>query len=124
MNVVDSSAWIEYFINGPNARAFEAPIQDSASLLVPTIVTLEVYRYVLRERGREHALTVVAAMRQGRALELDEALAIDAAELGASRGLSLADSIIYAASVLHAATLWTQDADFDGLEGVEYRPKA
>jgi len=25
---------------------------------------------------------------------------------------------------LHEATLWTQDSDFEAIEGVEYRPKA
>ena len=28
MNVVDSSAWLEYFADGPNASKFADPIQD------------------------------------------------------------------------------------------------
>ncbi len=124
MNVVDSSAWIEFFVDGPNAHVFEKPIRDAAALLVPSIIIFEVYRHVLRLRGREMALAAAATMRQGQSVALDEALAIEAAELSATHALPLADSIIYASAVLHSATLWTQDAHFKGLHGVEYHPKS
>ena len=123
MNVVDSSGWVEYLVGGPNASFFEKPLNDVESLVVPSISILEVYRYVLRQRGREEALAVGASMRQGRVLDLDDGLAIEAAELGASLRLPLADSIIYATARLVGATLWTQDVDFEGLEGVKYRAK-
>ena len=123
MNVVDSSAWVEYLVGGPNASFFEKPLNDVGSLVVPSISILEVYRYVLRQRGREEALAVGASMRQGRVLDLDDGLAIEAAELGASLRLPLADSIIYASAQFVGATLWTQDVDFEGLEGVKYRAK-
>ncbi len=123
MNVVDSSGWIEYLVGGPNAAFFERPLLDLGNLLVPAVSILEVYRYVLRERGRPDALAVAASMRQGRVLALDEGLAIEAAEIGASHGLPLADSIIYASAQSNDATLWTQDADFEGLDEVQYKPK-
>jgi len=123
LNVVDSSAWIEYFVDGPNARVFERPIRDTAALLVPSITMFEVYRHVLRSSGREDALAAAVTMRHGTAVELDEALAMEAAELSIAHGLPLADSVIYASAVLHSATLWTQDADFAGLHGVEYHAK-
>ncbi len=123
MNVVDSSGWIEYFVGGPNSSFFEGPLQDVENLLVPSISILEVYRYVLRERGRREALAAAASMRQGRVIDLDEGMAIEAAEIGASHGLPLADCIIYAAAQGHDATLWTQDADFEGLAGVQYQPR-
>ena len=123
MNVVDSSGWVEYLAGGPNASFFQKPLNDVESLVVPTVSILEVYRYVLRQRGREAALAVGASMRQGRILDLDDGLAIEAAELGASLQLPLADSIIYASAQSAGATLWTQDADFEGLEGVKYRAK-
>ena len=68
------------------------------------------------------ALAAVATMRQGQAVPLDDALAIEAAELSATHGLPLADSIIYASAILHSATLWTHDAHFKGLEHVQYYP--
>ncbi len=124
MNVVDSSGWIEYFVGGPGTAFFSGPLQDLERLLVPSISILEVYRYVLRERGRHDALVAAASMRQGRVLALDEHLAIEAAEIGATHGLPLADSVIYAAARVHEATLWTQDADFDGFDGVQFQPKS
>jgi len=123
VNLVDSSGWIEFFVDGPNARTFEDPINRIDELLVPTIALHEVYRYVLRERNRESALQVVANMRQGIVVTLDETIAIEAAELGATHRLPVADSIIYATAAAFEATLWTQDSDFDGLEGVRYHPK-
>ena len=123
MNVVDSSAWIEFFVDGPNAGFLAKAVGDVEALLVPSVVVLEVYRYILRQRGMKEALEAAAAMRQGRIVDLDEGLAIEAAELGASLRLPLADSIIYASALANEATLWTQDSDFEGLEAVEYRAK-
>ena len=51
---------------------------------------------------------------------LDNALAVDAACCGIEYKLPLADSIIYVTAQKYAAVLWTQDADFKGLDGVEY----
>ena len=60
-------------------------------------------------------MSVAATMRQGRVIDLDAGLAIEAAELGASYELPLADSIIYASALTREATLWSHDADFEGL---------
>lgn len=121
MNIVDSSGWIEFFVDGPNARFFAKPIKDVDSLLVPSVIIMEVYRHILRKRGRAQALQAAAAMSQASVIDLDEGLAIEAAELGASHELPLADSIIYASTLANDARLWTQDSDFDGLDYVEYR---
>lgn len=59
-------------------------------------------------------------MRHGRHVPLDETLAINAAHLGTKYSLPLADSVIYATARRFAGVVWTQDADFDGLPGVEY----
>ncbi|MEQ9569895.1 MAG: type II toxin-antitoxin system VapC family toxin, partial [Longimicrobiales bacterium] len=121
--VVDSSGWVEFFVDGPNAEWFARAIQDASELIVPSICVFEVYRYVLRQRGRHDALQAAATMRQGRVADLDEGLAIEAAELGASLRLPLADSVIYATALAAGAELWTQDADFEGLESVKFRAK-
>ena len=123
MNVVDSSGWIECFVGGPNAGFFAPPLEDPDGLLVPSITIFEVYRYVLRERGREEALVVVGWMRESRVIPVDGGLAVQAAEAAARHRLPMADSIVYATAVIHGATLWTQDTDFDGLPGVEYPPR-
>jgi predicted nucleic acid-binding protein len=101
---------------------FQAPLSDLDHLIVPAISIFEVYRFVLRERGREVALILAASMRQGRVVDLDAGLAVEAAELASSLGLPMADGIIYTVAQMHRATLWTQDSDFRDLEGVEFVP--
>ncbi len=123
MNVIDSSAWIEYFVKGPNAAYFGRPLRDSEQLLVPSIAILEVYKWVLRKSNRDEALRAAAIMRQGRVVDLTESLAMHAAELGLAHRLPLADSIIYATAQMNAAVLWTQDSDFEGLDGVRFKGK-
>ena len=123
MNVVDSSAWLEYFANGPNAGYFAPPIEAIGELLVPTICLLEVFKRVLQQRGESAALQAVAQMQQGRVVELDAPLALTAAHLGMEAKLPLADSVVLATARHHDATLWTQDADFEHLPGVRFRAK-
>jgi len=122
MNVVDSSAWLEYFADGPNAEDFAAPIQDPDELVVPSITLFEVFKRIRMQRDSEMALRAVSQMRRGQVVDLDADLAVAAADLSADLKLALADSIILATAQAHDATVWTQDADFEGLENVEYRP--
>ena len=121
MNLVDSSGWIEYLSGGGNASFFRKPIEGDDPLLVPTLSLFEVYRHMLRHVGREEALNVVAAMRGGVVVDLDDRLALEAAELSVETRLSLADSILLATARSHGADFWTQDSDFEGLDRVRYR---
>jgi predicted nucleic acid-binding protein len=120
MNVVDSSGWLEYFANGKNAGFFAPVIEDVAKLVVPTLSLFEVFRRVLLQRGEPSALQAVAIMHQGKVVELNTTLALSAARLSAQERLPLADSIMLATARALGATLWTQDADFEGHEGVRY----
>ncbi len=122
MNLVDSCGWVEYLADSPRADVYAPAVEDRASLLVPTICILEVYKHALKQRDEDAALEAVAAMRQGRVVELDLGLAMSAAELGIETGLPLADSIILATARAHDATIWTQDAHFRAVEGVRYTP--
>lgn len=122
MNVVDSSAWLEYFAGGPKAEHFASAIEDTAALVVPSITVLEVFQRISQQRDEATALQYVAVMQQGRVVDLDAALALRAAALGLRHKLPLADSIIYATAQAARAIVWTQDADFEGLDGVRYWP--
>jgi toxin FitB len=123
MNVVDSRGWIEYLSDGPNAGFFSEPIEDEAALLVPSLSLFEVYRHLLRHVDRDDALQIVAGMRQGSVIDLDDRLALAAAESSGATKLALADSIMLATAQAHDAVFWTQDADFAGLEGVRLKRK-
>lgn len=123
MNVVDSSAWIEFFVGGPNASFFAPPIENVERLIVPSICVLEVFKKVLRERGEDEALRSVAQMQQGKVVALDTPLALLAAKLGLEHKLPLADSVVLATAWTLGALVWTQDVDFEGLEGVRFKAK-
>ena len=123
MNVVDSSAWLAYFADEPNAQHFATAIEAPDFLVVPSITLLEVFKKVAQQRGEGVALQFVAVMQQGRVVALDAGLALLAATLGVRHKLPLADSIIYATAQQSDAVVWTQDADFEGLAGVRYFKK-
>jgi predicted nucleic acid-binding protein len=118
MNVVDSSGWLEYFIDDENADFFAPAIEDAENLIVPTISLFEVYKRVLIDHNRSDALEAVALMKEGQVVHLDEGLALAAAELSYDLKLPLADSIILATAREHDAVLWTQDEHFKDLDGV------
>ena len=123
MNVVDSSAWLEYLADGPNAGFFAPAIEATDELVVPSICLLEVFKRVCQQRGEGDALQAVALMQQGRVVNLDSPLALSAAKLGVDARLALADSVVLATARQADAALWTQDADFQGLPGVKFRAK-
>jgi predicted nucleic acid-binding protein len=123
MNVVDSSAWLEFFADGPNAAEFAQPLGERDSLIVPTITIYEVFKVVCRQRGEDAALRAAALMQQGRVVELTPSLAMVAARTSLELGLPMADSIILATARLHDALLWTQDEHFRDLPGVRYFPR-
>jgi len=120
MNLVDSCGWLEYFADGPNAEFYAAALEDTASLLIPTICLLEVFKRIFQQRGEDAALQAAAAMHQGLIVPLDASLALRAARISSDLGLPLADSVILATARTYLGVIWTQDAHFKGLEGVRY----
>lgn len=122
-NVVDSSAWLAYLADEPSADHFAAPIEETASLIVPAICLLEVFKVIARQRDEGAALQAIALMQQGHVVDLDATLALSAAKAGIDHKLPLADSIVYATAGQVEGVVWTQDEDFDGLADVHYFPK-
>ena len=123
MNVVDSSGWIEYFTEGPNSGFFAGAVEKVDELIVPALAIYEVFKWVSRECGESQALKAVAHMQLGGVADLDSKLTIYAARLSLETKLTMADSIVYATARAREATLWTQDDDFEGLDGVKYIAK-
>ena len=123
MNVVDSSGWLSYFAKDKNAQHFAPIIQLTDQLLVPTICMYEVFKRVFIQRGEEAALQAVGFMSLGSEAVLTQEIAINAAQLSVAHKLAMADSIILAITRANQATLWTQDADFEGIDSVEYFSK-
>ena len=123
MNVVDSSGWLEYFADGSNADFFAKAIENTTELIVPSISLYEVFKRMMQQRGEGAALEAVAVMMQAKVIDLDSTLALSAAKVSTELQIPMADSIMLATSRMHEATLWTQDTDFEGVEGVKYISK-
>ena len=123
MNVVDSSAWLEYFADGPNASFFSKAIEHIDELVVPSLTIYEVFKRVFQQRGEGDALRAIAVIQQGQVVDLDVPIALTAARISLEAGLPMADSIVLATARAHGASLWTQDADFQGMTGVQCRKR-
>jgi predicted nucleic acid-binding protein len=120
MNLVDSSGWLEFFADGPNASFFATPLENNDELVVPTISIYEVFKSILRQRNESAGLQAVALMKQGQVIDLTTNISMMAAKLSLEHNIPMADSIILSTSRYYQATVWTQDDDFKGLKGVKY----
>lgn len=123
MNIVDSSGWLEFFANGPNADDFSIPLSDTETLVVPSISVFEVFKVVLRERDEDAALMAVSLMKQGKIIDLTFELSLEAAKTSHDYKLPMADSIILTTAKIYEAIVWTQDSDFRHFNNVKYFPK-
>ena len=119
MNVVDSSAWLEYLANGPNVDFFAAAVEKASEVIVPTLSPYEVFKRVLQQRGEGDTLQAVAVMAQATVVDLDMGVALSAAKLSIDLKLPMADSIMLATARRYSAVFWTEDAHFDGVQGDE-----
>lgn len=120
MNVVDSSGWLEFLTDGPNAEVFEEPLSDPSRLVVPVITIYEVFKKILLERDETAGLEAVALMQQGELVNIEASTALSAAKLSLEERLPMADALILATARQRRAVLWTQDRDFEGLDGVRF----
>jgi len=123
MNIVDSSGWLAYFADEPNAKHFLTPLNDTDSLVVPTVTIYEVFKVVLRESGENEALQAAVAMRKGRVVDITASMAIAASKISLEHKIPMADSIILATAKEFEATIWTQDSDFKNIDDVKYFPR-
>ena len=118
MVLVDSSAWIEWLIGSPTGDKVEAHLPEQADWLVPTMVQLELAKWLTREVGEDKADQVIAFTQVCHVVPLDTEVALAAAEVCREHKLATADAIIFATARAHGAGLVTCDAHFDGLPGV------
>ena len=123
MIILDSSCWLEYFLDGKGACQYASNIENNGKIIVPAIVLHEVFKVVMRASNEDSALAAAGALQQFPVIPVDENIAMYSAKLGQEYHLAMADSIILATARIHHATLWTQDDDFKHLPGVKYFEK-
>jgi predicted nucleic acid-binding protein len=123
MRVVDTSAWIEWLIDSTLRVRLVGEMPDRIQCIVPTMVQLELAKWLTRERGEEVADQVLAYTQKCVVANLDTRIALRAADLHRQYKLATADAVVYATAQEMGADLLTCDAHFQGLPGVAYVAK-
>lgn len=123
LRVVDTSAWIEWLVGSALGRRLGREIPDKPQCIVPTIVQLELSKWLIREVGEEQADHVIAYTQKCTVVPLDTSIALLAADLHREHKLATADSIVYATARHQHAELLTCDTHFEGLPDVALFPK-
>ena len=124
MRVVDTSIWIEWLIDSPLKQAIAEAFPETAQCIVPTIVQLELAKWLTREVGESVADQVIAYTQNCVVAVLDTSIALQAADLHRLYKLATADAIVYATTLAYGADLLTCDAHFEGLPNVVFFSKA
>ena len=121
--VIDTSAWIEWLTGSPLGTKLAKQIPDKPQCIVPTIVQLELSKWLVRELGEDQADQVIAYTQKCVVVPLDTTIALLAADLHREHKLATADAIVYATALHVGAELLTCDAHFDGLPDAAVFPK-
>jgi len=123
LRVVDTSAWIEWLIGSALGKKLGKEFPEKSNCLVPTIVQLELSKWLMRELGEEQADLVIAYTQKCVIVPLDTTIALLAADLHREYKLATADAIVYATARHQGADLLSCDAHFNGLPGALVFPK-
>ena len=123
MRLVDTSAWIEWLVGSALGAALAPELPPRGEWLVPTIVQLELAKWLAREVGEDKADEVIAFTQTCVVSDLDTAIALAAAELCARHKLATADAVVYATALTQGADLLTCDRHFAALPAVLYVSK-
>jgi toxin FitB len=121
--VVDSSGWLEFLADAPNADRYARHLRRPDQIVTPTIILYEVYKHVKRLNGEESAIDALGLLYKTRIVPLDDEIALLAADASLEYRLAMADAIVFATAQRHDAILVTSDSDFEELPGVTYIPK-
>ena len=116
--VVDTSAWIEWLIGSALGKRLARQFPDKLQCVVPTLVQLELSKWLVRELGEDQADQVIAYTQKCVVVPMDTRIALLAADMHREHKLATADAIVYATARHMDAELLTCDAHFDGLPGV------
>jgi predicted nucleic acid-binding protein len=117
---IDTYGWIERFMGGPKAPAYNRIIDaaEVETIVTPVVVLYEVYKRVKQALGEETALRDAAALDRTRVIGIDRDIALEAADFSLGHRLHFSDALIYATARRFGAELYTSDPALKGLPGV------
>lgn len=120
--LIDSSVWLEYFAGGPKAGKFEKYFKPPNKIILPSIVSYEVFKKIKSLKGENAAVSILAQMERVAAciIPVDQSLAVNAADLSLQFKIPMADAMIYSSALSVGADIVTMDAHFRDLPGVQF----
>jgi predicted nucleic acid-binding protein len=124
MRLVDTAAWIEWLIDSGLGRRLAAELPEREQWVVPTIIQLELAKWLTREVGEAKADQVIAFTETCIVADLNTTIALSAADLCVRHKLATADAIVYATALAYGADLLTCDRHFEDLPWVRFVPKS
>lgn len=122
--VIDSYAWLEYFMGTKVGERVKEIIDNSEEKITPTICLAEVYAKTLKVEDQQLAEKQKAFIKEKSAIVfLDEMIAVEAAKVLVNNkkeidGWGMADSIVYATAIVKKADVVTDDEHFRKLKNV------
>ena len=122
--VIDSYAWIEYFVGSEAGGKVKPIIESFEEKLTPAICLAEVYAKTLKVEGKELAERQRVFIKERSALiPIDETTAVKSAEVDVAmkdkiKGWGLAGSIVYGTGLIKGAEVVTGDEHFKNLKNV------
>lgn len=124
MRVVDTSAWIEWLVGSPLGSKLGKEIPAREQCIVPTLVQLELAKWLARETDEDRLDRVIAYTQKCVVVPMDTRIALLAANLCREHKLATADAIVYATAREQDADLLTCDAHFAKHPDVAYFRKS
>jgi predicted nucleic acid-binding protein len=122
--VIDSYAWIEYFMGTKAGRQVKPIIEQTDEKITPAIALAEIYAKTLKTESQESAEKQKVFIKEKSVIcPLDETIAVESAKTDVAIkkkiiGWGLADSIVYATGTAKKAKVVTGDEHFKKLENV------
>ena len=124
--VLDSYAWIEYFMGTKSGQKVKSILENSEEKLTPTICLAEVYAKTVKVECRELAEKQKVFIKEKSALvPLDESITLESANIQVRNkkeidGWGLVDSVVYATAIIKKAEVVTGDEHFRKLDNVVF----
>ena len=118
MRVLDSFAWIEYFMGSKRGAKVKAYIEGEGPLYTPAICLTEIKSRYLREE-KDPTSRINLILERSLIIPVNKDIALSAADIKQKYKLHTIDAIVYASSQHKKLILVTGDQHFMGVPNVE-----
>ena len=118
MRLLDSFAWIEYFMGSKRGAKVRDYVEGNEPLYTPSVCLTEIKSRYMRDK-KDPATRIELIVERSFIVPLDKEIALLAADVKQKHKLHTIDAIIYATAQRRDLTLVTGDQHFRGIPNVE-----